>query len=205
MTLTTKTPDQLEAMIGEAKEAEVAAKAALHRNGQPIYAADELQRLTQEAEKARRVTWAAVKSEINRRIDEITPQLAPVDIDPLTSLSPTDLQKASALLPFIREDAERATTPAAIEAFVKKMRLAVEGKDPAVKAMYLRYASDRVHYPTLANRLDVSEMVTTLTTAFTRVNPQLPELREKAKVLRSVSTKLITAEYLEQAYGRRAV
>ena len=123
MTLTTKTSDQLEAMIGEAKEAETTAKAALHRNGQPLYTADELQRLTQEAEKARRDTWAVVKAEINRRIDEITPQLAPVDIDPLTSLSATDLQKASSLLPFIREDAERATTPAAIEAFVKKMRL----------------------------------------------------------------------------------
>ena len=44
-------------------------------------------------------------------------------------------------------------------------------------------------------------MVTTLTSAFTPVNPQLPALQEKEKALRSVSTKLITAEYLAQARG----
>ena len=204
MTLETKTPDQLESMITESKATEIAAKVALYRGGQPVYAPDEQQRLTLAAQQARRDTLAAVKGEIDRRLEAIELQLVPVEIDPLASLSSTDLAKASALAAFIREDAERATTPAAIDAFTRKMRLAVQGNDPAAKAMYLRYASDRENFPKLANRLDVAEMVTTLTQAFAPpVNPQLPALREKAQTLRSVWSKALTEEYLLQASGRR--
>jgi len=204
MDITTTTPTQLETMIAESKATEAAAKAALHRNGQPVYAPDEQQRLTLAAEQARRDTLAAVKGEIDRRLEAIEPMFVPVEIDPLASLSSTELAKATALAAFIREDAERATTPAAIDAFVRKMRLAVAGNDPAAKAMYLRYASDRENFPKLANRLDVAAMVTTLTAAFAPpVNPALPALREKAQTLRSVWSKALTEEYLLQAYGRR--
>ena len=134
MSLTSKTPSQLETMIIQAREVEQAATAALVVNGRSMYAPDEHEQRVKAIETERRQAIDAVTSEVQQRMQAIEMDLLPTDADPLMALKNDDLARASALAPFVQEDIAAGNV-------APKLRAVLKSGDRAAQAVWLRYLS----------------------------------------------------------------
>ena len=197
MTLEHKSPSQLEQMIAAAREKEKSAKAALYRDGQPMFLEEEHERQAKAIEALRRQGIDAVKREVQRRIQEIEAELLPTDTDPVTSLKGDDLTRASALAGFVREDIERGD-------FAPKLRAVLRRGDKAAQAVWLRYLS--VPGERGLSRWDgeVQQMLKELEAIVRPADPRQGELQARQASLTSILMTEATKGYLERTYGRQA-
>jgi hypothetical protein len=198
MTLNDKSPAQLETMIAAAREKEKSAKAALFRDGQPMFLEEEHERQAKAIETQRRQTITAVTSEAQRRVSEIEVELLPSDVDPLTTLTADDLAKASALSAFVKED-----IAAGQAAFLPKLRGVVLAGDKPTRVVWYRCLSS---LDTAARRGwsgEVQELHQRLEAIVRPPDRRQGELRTRQEALASILTTEAATAYLARTYGAR--
>ena len=200
MTLEYKTTTQLEAAIAEAREKEKSAKAGLYRDGQPMFLEEEHERQAKAIETQRRQAIDAVKSEVQRRVQEIETELLPSDVDPLTTLTADDLAKASALASFIRED-----VAAGQAAFLPKLRGVVKSGDKPTRVVWYRYLSS---LDTAARRGwsgEVQDLMTRLEAIVQPADRRQDALRERQTELGKIIMGEAATNFLQTKYGSQVI
>ena len=108
--------------------------AELKRNGRPIYTPEEEQRRRRELRARLESVFRDAEAKLRQAIAEAEQALGETAVDPLLLLSATDLARASALKPFVEDDARRLPQ----EELARQARAAVERRDKAAAAVYLR-------------------------------------------------------------------
>lgn len=129
--------------VESAGTARAAARATLSRDGQPIFAPEEMQRREAEAEAIFRNTFADAASAAETEITAAEAELRALDraeADPLGGLVAADLTRANTMATFVREDAE--VLPLA--ALADRCEDAGRGGDRASMALFLRYGQRRL-------------------------------------------------------------
>jgi hypothetical protein len=198
MNLESKTPSQLEQLIAEARKAEQTAKAALLRDGRAVFAADEHDRRAQAIETERGQAIAVVKSEVQRRIQEIDEQLLPTDIDPVTSLKGDDLTRAAAIAGFVKEDIERGNVAA-------KLRAVLRSGDKAAQAVWLRYLALPGERGIPRWDDEVQDLMTRLEAIVRPADRRQDALRERQTELSKVVMGEAVTNFLQTKYGSQVI
>ncbi len=120
-----------------------AARAALSRDGQPIYAPEEMQRREASAEATFHATFRDATAAAQMEITEAEAELHALDrreADPLGALLPDDLTRANTMATFVREDAEMLP----LATLADRAEGAATGSDRAAMALLVRYAARRL-------------------------------------------------------------
>ncbi len=150
---------QFELHIVERAIAEAgAARAALLRDGRPLYAPDEHER----REVAIEATLEGVIERASEVADEATSVAAVVlerlaDVNPLDALSVPEQEAANRRAGFVKEDAERLP----LADLTRRVRQALAGSDKAMTYLWLRYADVRLQSEQADGRVgrgDVAEI-----------------------------------------------
>ncbi|MBX6722657.1 MAG: hypothetical protein IRY92_05380 [Dactylosporangium sp.] len=108
--------------------------AELKRNGRPIYAPEEERRRRQELKARLDAAFSAAKATLEAALTATEQALGETPTDPLLLLSAADLARAVSLREFIADDARRLPQ----EELARQARAAVERRDKAAAAVYLR-------------------------------------------------------------------
>ncbi len=118
-------------------------RASFFRDGQPIYAPEEMQRRDAEAEAVFRRTFTAAGEAAGAEIADAEDGLHALDrreADPLSALSAPDVSHARSLAGFIREDAESL----GVGTLADRVEDAARENDRAAWALYARYGQRRL-------------------------------------------------------------
>jgi len=184
-----------------------AARAALSRDGRPIYAPEEMQRREAEAEAVFRSTFTDATAAAAAEVAEAEAELRALDraeADPLGGLVAADLTRANAMATFVREDAE--VLPLA--ALADRVEGAATG-DRAVMALLLRYGQRRLDGEMVQPGRGYSDDTTRLEAALNVLRARLfghgdkrgalVARRDEAQGLQGHAT---TTQYIATRYGR---
>ncbi len=184
-----------------------AQKAALHRDGRPLYAPDEQQRREAEALAAFRETFAVAADATRAELADAEAELHRLDraeADPLAVLTADDLTKANALAPFVKEDAEGLP----LAALADRVEDAMQGYDRPRLALHLRYGQRRLEAERAKEGGGYGDEVARLDAALSSIRQRLFGNREKREALavriaaaRRVQSHVAVTQTLDQVYG----
>ena len=135
--------NQLSSAVDAAGATLAAQKAALYRDGRPIFAPEEQARRETELLTEYRETFAEAADVTQAEIAEVEAELHRLDraeADPLAVLTADDLTKANALAPFVKEDGEGLP----LAALADRAEDAMQGYDRPRMALHLRYGQRRL-------------------------------------------------------------
>lgn len=108
--------------------------AELKRDGRPVFAPEEEQRRRRELRARLDGAFRDAEAKLRQSFQAAEQALGETPVDPLLLLSATDLARASALKPFVEDDARRLPQ----EELARQARAVVERKDKSAAAAYLR-------------------------------------------------------------------
>jgi hypothetical protein len=206
MTLTSKTPTQLQAMVDSATAQAQAATAGLYRDGRPLFAPDEHERRVKTIEAERRASVNGVLAETQRRSAEIDEQLQPAEADPMAQLSTEEVQRAAALDTFVAQDVDRVlggNRPGDVAAFISAARAAARSSDRASKVVFLR------RLPEIRPRIgtdragEVEALLIELGRPFKSAGDKAAALTATQRDLQRIQHGAVTTNYLQRTYGAR--
>ena len=185
-----------------------AARAALSRDGRPIYAPEEMQRREAEAEATFRNTFTDATAAAAAEITEAEAELRALDraeADPLGGLVAADLTRANTMATFVREDAE--VLPLA--ALADRAEGAATGSDRAVMALLLRYGQRRLDGEMVQPGRGYSDDTTRLEAALNTLRARLFNHGDKRATLGArieaagqLAAHATTTQYIATRYGR---
>ncbi len=185
-----------------------AARAALSRDGRPIYAPEEMQRREAEAEATFHATFRDAAAAAAAEITEAEAELRALDraeADPLGGLVTADLARANTMATFVREDAE--VLPLA--ALADRAEGAATGSDRAVMALLLRYGQRRLDGEMVQPGRGYSDDTTRLEAALNVLRARLFNHGDKRDALAArieaagqLGAHATTTQYIAARYGR---
>jgi hypothetical protein len=191
--------DQIAKTLEDAKATYDAGIASLKNNGRSVYSPEEESRRRQELQS----TFQTVQRDSERALQDVLSgaeaELATfANIDPLTRLSSSELERANQLRPFISEDAERLP----LTALLKQCQEAAGGGDKARAALLLRSVRH-----TLASRelspgegYELRQALTSLEDVFVDARKR-DEARQTIEAAGRLQISMATSAYLEKTYG----
>ncbi len=186
-----------------------AARAALSRDGRPIFSAEEQQRREAEAEATFHATFRDAAEAAQMEIVEVDAELRALDraeADPLGGLVAADLTRANTMATFVREDAE--VLPLA--ALADRAEGAATGSDRAVMALLLRYGQRRLDGEMVQPGRGYSDDTTRLEAALNVLRARLFGHGDKRAALvgrrdeaGQLQAHAAATQYIQQRYGGR--
>ncbi len=184
-----------------------ARKAALYRNGSPMFTPEEMQRREAEALAAFRRTFTEAADATQAELADAEAELHRLDraeADPLAVLTADDLTKGNALAPFIKEDAE--TLPLA--ALADRVEDAMQGYDRPRMALHLRYGQRRLEAERAKEGGGYGDEVARMDVALSSIRQRLFGNREKREALaariaeaRRVRSHVAVTQTLDQTFA----
>lgn len=200
--------NQLSSAVDAAGATLAAARAALSRDGRPIYAPEEMQRREAEAEATFHATFRDAAAAAQMEIAEAEAELLALDraeADPLGGLVAADLTRANTMATFVREDAE--VLPLA--ALADRAEGAATGGDRAVMALLLRYGQRRLDGEMVQPGRGYSDDTTRLEAALNTLRARLFNHGDKRAALvarrdeaQGLQGHATTTQYIARRYGR---
>ncbi len=191
--------DKIAKDLEAAKATHDAGIASLKNNGRAVYSPEEEARRRQELQS----TFQTVQRDSERALQDVLSgaeaELATfANIDPLTRLSSSELERANQLRPFISEDAERLP----LTALLKQCQEAAGDGDKARAALLLRSVRH-----TLASRdlspgegYELKQVVTELEDTFTD-RAKRDAAQATLDAAQGLQVSMATSSYLERVYG----
>jgi len=185
-----------------------AARAALYRNGQAIYSAEEMQRRDAEAEATFNATFRDAAQAASEEIVAAEGELHALDrreADPLGALLPDDLTRARSLATFVKEDCEILP----VAALADRGEDAAKGTDRAASALLLRYGQRRLDGEQAKPGRGYSDDLTRLEAALNVLRARLfghgdrrGALTARIEAAGQLGAHATTTQYIATRYGR---
>jgi hypothetical protein len=159
-------------------------------NGLPTFQAEEQQRREEQAHLALAASIRQAMTVADDELGEVQASEGPVgqqDRDPVASLTPLDLTRATGLLPFIQADVNDLDTPTGRMRARMRAKATVAEGDKAACAVFLRLLADRDEFE------DVCESLSAIVwPAKTTERKRLAERRSSALTLKMAATNAAT-------------
>lgn len=185
------------------------ARAALYRDGQAIYSAEEHQRRDAEAEAEFRRTFTAAASAAQAEIADAEADLLALDrreADPLSTLNAADVSHARSLAGFVKEDCEVL----GVGTLADRVEDAARENDRAVWALTVRYGARRLEAEMTKPASGYSDDTARLEAALTTLRAKLFNHGEGRAALmgrRDAAAQLQShaqaTKYIQERYGGR--